>query len=263
MKIAIHSLHCRRDASELLRGIDLTIEPGSFTVLVGPNGAGKSTLLRLLSGEMTGYSGRIQWGEWVLEAWPVRDLARRRAVLPQESTLQFPFTVREVVLLGRAPHLNGRESAYDDEIARRALVAADLDGFAERIYTTLSGGEKQRAQFARVLAQALTPPKEESSWLLLDEPVSNLDPAHAFGLLEAVRGEVERGAGVIAVLHDLNLAARYADRIIFLKEGRVWCDGLPDEVLSPEIIRDVFSVAAEVVRTPEGAIAVHLAPLKM
>ena len=261
MAIELHDLTCQRGNAVLLNRLTHRIEAGQVTAVLGPNGAGKSTLLRMLAREWNPSAGSIAWEGRPLGDWSAAELARIRGVLPQESSLNFPFTVREVVLLGRAPHLTGPETPRDEEIVRHALAAADLQNLAERLYPTLSGGEKQRVQFARVLAQVLTPPKGRIPWILLDEPVSNLDPAHAFALLGEVRRLANQGAGVVAILHDLNLAARFADHLLLLKQGKLHAHGNPSSVLQPEIIRNVFAVDASLLQDPQNRPFVALAPL--
>jgi iron complex transport system ATP-binding protein len=225
----------------LLEGVSLTLQPGEIIAMVGANGAGKSTLLRLLTGELTPTQGAVLLDGKTLSAWSKRDLARRRGVLPQSSVLAFGFTALEVVLMGRTPHLRGIERAEDYDIAYEALSATQVDHLVERSYMSLSGGEQQRVQLARVLAQIWQ--ATEPRYLLLDEPTNNLDLAHQHSTLEIAAGFARRGVGVLAVLHDLNLAAQYADHIVMLKSGRVLAAGLPNTVLTPTLIDEAFNMA--------------------
>lgn len=247
MALAAHQASYRIGRQWLLEQVSLALRPGELLALLGPNGAGKSTLLRLLTGEARPTRGGITLDGRPLQDWPSRALARRRAVLPQSSVLAFPFTVLEVVLLGRTPHCVGSERERDRDIAWQALAAADIVPLAERLYTTLSGGERQRVQLARVLAQIWEPPRDgEVRYLLLDEPVASLDLAHQHGVLALTHRLSREGVGVLAVLHDLNLAAQYADRVAMLASGRLQAVGAPRQVLTEERVEQVFRVRARV-----------------
>jgi iron complex transport system ATP-binding protein len=228
----------------LVSGASLTLSPGEIVAVVGPNGAGKSTLLKLLSGDMQPTRGEVTVNGKALPRWAKKDLARTRAVLPQTSLLAFGFTALEVVLMGRTPHIHGIESAADYDIARAALAATHVAALAERAYTTLSGGEQQRVQLARVLAQLWQ--DTGARYLLLDEPTNNLDLAHQHGTLEIAAGFARRGVGVLAILHDLNLAAQYADRILIMKDGNVLTGGVPNAVLTSQMIYDTFDMTVRV-----------------
>lgn len=249
--------------ASILKGVSLSVAPGEIVSVVGPNGAGKSTLFSVLSGALTPQSGGARLGRRALSDWPPEALARRRAVLPQHSELTFPFRGLEVVLLGRSPHPGRSDRGKDLTIARLAMLETETLHLADRIYTTLSGGERQRVQLARVLAQiefcdayphadgAATFEQEDSErFLLLDEPTSSLDPAHQHATLAAAQRASEKGIGVVAVLHDLNLAAMYAHRIVMLREGFVVAQGAPVEVLTEAIIESVFELPVSVTTHP-------------
>jgi len=250
--LALDNVTVTISGADLLCGVSLGIAAGTVTALVGPNGAGKSTLLAVASGERVPARGTVRLDGKPLAAYAPEALARRRAVLPQEAMLAFGFTGREVALLGRTPHPTSR--AEDERSALRALDAADVLHLAERRYTTCSGGEKQRLHLARVLAQLDGP---DASLLLLDEPTAALDLAHQHRVLAAARRLAHaRGLAVVAVLHDLNLAAQYADRIAVLDRGRLAAEGKPADVLTPDVLRAVFGV--EVVVVPHPALACPL-----
>jgi iron complex transport system ATP-binding protein len=185
-----------------------------------------------------------------LEALPEREQARRRAVLPQQSQLHFAFSALEVVLMGRTPHLRGAESARDWEVAHAALRTVGMDDFADRDVPTLSGGEQQRVHLARALAQIWTPPEAGHRYLLLDEPTASLDLAHQHQVLRTAAGLAADGVGVLAILHDLNLAAQYADRLAVLRRGRLLADGPPADVLDPALVHAAFDVAVTVLPHP-------------
>ena len=234
----------------LLDEVSLAVIPGELLVIIGANGAGKSTLLRCLGAELTPAAGEVQMNGRPLARWAPRDSAKRRAVLPQASPLGFPFTGLEVALMGRIPF--GAPGPGDIRIAGAALAAAEAAHLAERRYTTLSGGERQRVHLARVLAQLWEPlPDGEPRYLLLDEPTASLDLAHQHALLRLARAWAAADVGVLIVLHDLNLAAQYADRIAMLKGGRLLVVGTPAEVLRPEAIAEAFGLEVHCLRHPE------------
>jgi iron complex transport system ATP-binding protein len=185
-----------------------------------------------------------------LDDWSLIERARVRAVLPQDSTLSFPFTVLEVVLMGRTPHLKGVEGRVDHEIARASLDVVEARHLEQRLYPTLSGGERQRVQFARVLAQIWEPVPGSARYLLLDEPTSSLDLAHQHSSLNTARRLAHEGVGVLVILHDLNLAAQYCDDIVMLKDGRAVCAGTPSGVLTDENIFMTFGVKTLVMQHP-------------
>ncbi len=220
----------------VLRGVDLVLHPGEVVGLVGPNGSGKSTLLKILSGVRRDYSGSVRLEGREVRGIPGRELARAVATVPQETAAGLPFTVLEVVLMGRHPHLGAFsfEDARDLELARRALEQAGAGAFAGRDIRALSSGERQRVIFARALAQ-------EPRVMLLDEPTSFLDLRYQVELYDLTRHQAsERGVAVLTALHDLNLAAEYCDRVILLKEGRVHASGPTDRVLTYPNLTTVF-----------------------
>ncbi|WP_043308761.1 heme ABC transporter ATP-binding protein [Pseudomonas sp. ML96] len=240
-------LSVRRGGATVLEGVDLALQPGEVLGVLGPNGAGKSTLLGALCGELDADDGSVTLDGQALGAWAGQERARRLAVLPQSSTLSFAFPVAEVVAMGRLPHDTGR--VRDAEIIDAALRAADAEHLRGRSYLALSGGERQRVHLARVLAQLW--PGGEGQVLLLDEPTSALDPLHQHTTLQAVRDFAGQGAAVLVILHDLNLAARYCDRILLLQDGRPHAFGSPDEVLQAEPLRAVFGLDVLIQRHPE------------
>ncbi|MDF3057054.1 MAG: hemin transporter ATP-binding protein [Rariglobus sp.] len=246
----------RRGDHTLLDRVSLALAPGRVTAVVGPNGAGKSTLLRLLSGELSPDGGLVRFLDRPLSAWPAAELARHRAVLPQESDLHFPFRVEEVVRLGRIPHSGGGDSAADHALARTLLARVDLTAFADRFYPTLSGGEKQRVHLARALAQlqpdpAAPPPAARA--LLLDEPTASLDLAHQHAVLALARDLARREhVAVLAILHDLNLVLAYADDLVVLSRGRVAASGPVASTLAPTLIHEVFRIPARLIDLGDG-----------
>lgn len=245
--LKVQNLDVRRGPRTVLQGVDLQLRAGEVFGVLGPNGAGKSTLLSALSGELRASAGQVLLAERALADWPSRERAQRLAVLPQQSSLNFGFRVEEVVIMGRLPHGEGR--AADLHVVEQALAAADASHLEGRSYLSLSGGERQRVHLARVLAQLW--PGAEGRVLLLDEPTSALDPLHQHSTLQAVRGFAERGAAVLVILHDLNLAARYCDRLLLLHEGRAYLQGTVAEVVQPEALRRVFGLDVLIQHHPE------------
>jgi iron complex transport system ATP-binding protein len=219
----------------LLDGVSLALQRGEVLALVGPNGAGKSTLLKLLAGDLRPSAGQVLLDGAPIESYSARALALRRAVLPQQTILQFAFSAREVVLMGRSPHLGftGSERDHDHAVVDRAMDQTETTALAARAYPTLSGGEQQRVSLARVLAQ-------EAPILLLDEPTASLDIHHQEMVMEVARAIAGQGATVLAVLHDLNLAAATADRIAMLCRGRLAAHGSPRDVFQEALLSAVF-----------------------
>lgn len=236
-----------RGGKRVLAGVDLELQSGEVLGVLGPNGAGKSTLLGALCGEVAAAAGQVSLDRRALADWSGPQRARRMAVLPQGSTLNFAFRVEEVVAMGRLPHDTGRER--DAEVVAEALQAADASHLTGRSYLALSGGERQRVHLARVLAQLW--PGDAGQILLLDEPTSALDPLHQHTTLQAVRAFADRGVAVLVILHDLNLAARYCDRLLLLADGRPHLLGAPEQVLQAEPLKDVFGLEVLVQRHPE------------
>ncbi len=237
----------------VLHDVSLSIAPGEVVAVLGPNGAGKSTLLAVLSGALVPHTGHATLENRPLSRWSPQALARKRAVLPQHSELAFPFRVLEVVLLGRSPHAGTTSRGKDLAVAKGALMETEANHLADRIYTTLSGGERQRVQMARILSQidfSTTNNQVADRYLLLDEPTSSLDLAHQHATLVTARRAADRGIGVMAILHDLNLAAMYADRIVVLHGGRVAAEGLPEDVLTETMVRQAFNLSVSITRHP-------------
>jgi iron complex transport system ATP-binding protein len=234
----------------LLDGVSLAVRPGEVVAVVGPNGAGKSTLLKVAAGERAPTTGRVTLDGAPLASFTPDVLAARRAVLPQHSALQFGFTASEVVALGRTPHVHHSSWKEDETAVRRALGRAGVGHLAARRYPTLSGGEQQRVHLARALAQLDAPHVNEPRYLLLDEPTASLDLAHQHAVLGTARALADAGTGVLVVLHDLNLAAQYADRLAVLRRGRLLADGPPADVLDPALVHAAFDVAVTVLPHP-------------
>ncbi len=243
---ALDDLRFRFGPAEVLRGITLQLQPAEMTAVVGPNGAGKSTLMSILSGYRDGYEGSCAFLDVELREWKKSSLGRRMAFIPQLVRLEFPFTAEQVVMMGRTPHCHGLfESEQDRDAVRRAMEITDTVEFATREFGRLSGGERQLVVLASALAQ-------EPEVLLLDEPTTFLDLKHQLGAYGLLRGLARTGMSVIAVTHDLNLAAHFADRVIVISDGRIAANGPADEVLTADMLAEVFEVDAKVGAGPTG-----------
>ncbi len=249
MALSAHALTIERGGRAVLSDVDARVEPGELVALVGPNGAGKSTLLAAMAGDLAPLRGRVCLDDRLLSDWSPRERACRRAVLPQSASLDFPFTVAQVVLLGRIPHIAGAEQPADRAAVRRALDRVGLSALAARPYTALSGGERQRVHLARVLAQ-IDHATETPCYLLLDEPTASQDLRSRQVVLDAARAFADDGGGVLCVLHDLDQAARYADRLMLLADGVVVAEGPPDAVLVPAVLEAAYQIPLDVVHPP-------------
>jgi iron complex transport system ATP-binding protein len=245
------------DVSYAIRGrpivhaASVALHAGRMTVVIGPNGAGKSTLLRLLTGELAPSSGRVLLDGAPLSAVPAWRLACRRAVMMQAARLAFPFSAHEVVAVGASGVGRALSSGALDALVIEALATADVAHLAGRAYQSLSGGEQQRVQFARALAQLMAGRSvEQRQILFLDEPVSSLDLKHQLALLDAALALARRGVAVLAVLHDINLALAYADHLVVMHDTRVAAQGAPADIITDRLLAEVFGVNLRLRETP-------------
>lgn len=230
-----------RGGTTLLNDVSLSVQSGELLAVLGPNGAGKSTLLGAIAGDFPLSSGSVRVNERELSSLAPRELARVRAVLPQQIAISFPFTVREIVAMGRSPWLN----EYDDERIAAAMQRLEVTSLAGRTYQTLSVGEQARVSMARVLAQ-------DTPLLFLDEPTAVLDIGQQERFLAIARSLVDEGRGVIAVLHDLNVAMRFATKVLVLHQGRCVASGDPRTVLTDALLSDVYHQKIRVTSTTDG-----------
>ena len=249
--ITAHQLRVALDGTTILHDLDFAVEAGTWVGLIGPNGSGKTTLLRALSGLLP-YEGTLTLAERAIDTWKAPELARQMAFVRQMTPLSFDFTVADLVLLGRSPHMGWLErySRKDRQRVERALTRVDMDGFARRPVLSLSGGERQRVFLAQALVQ-------ESDLLLLDEPTTHLDVHHQFEFLNLVRGLIEAGRTVVAVFHDIELAARYADHLLVLDRGRLAATGPPHTVLTESLLASVFRMQARLETTEDGTLRIY------
>ncbi|MGW0324275.1 heme ABC transporter ATP-binding protein [Nocardia sp. NPDC003183] len=236
-------LTVERGTRTVLDEVDFQVAAGEIVALVGPNGAGKSSLLAALAGELEPSAGTVKLEGHALSHWTPADMARRRAVLPQSHAVGFPFTAREVVAMGRAPWLHTPAAGDDDALISASLAATDVTHLATRVFPSLSGGERARVALARVLAQ-------DTATLLLDEPTAALDLGHQEAVLRLAATRAAEGAAVVVVVHDLGVAAAYADRVTVLDAGRVAADGPPREILTRELLTAVYHHPVDVFDHP-------------
>lgn len=247
--LSVADIGLRRSGKQILSAVSAEFSPGKLSAILGPNGAGKSTLLKIISGVVAPDTGGVVFNGKPLQSFTAPALARQRAFLAQESLLGFDFSVEEVVILGRIPHLSGWESERDWDVCEWALRVVEMTDFRHRRFSTLSGGEKQRIHLARVLAQLEGNRADTAGarWLLLDEPTSALDLRHQHAALTLVRRIArECHLGVLVVLHDLNLAMRYADEVLLLSEGRVAAAGQTRQTLTAGKIAEVYGVRTRI-----------------
>lgn len=245
--VTLTSISYEIKGKSLLKNVSSDFEKSKMTLILGPNGAGKSTLIKLISNELKPTQGNVLFEGVNLSDQSLQEQAKYRAVLSQSLELSFPLTVEEVILMGRYPHFEGKAKATDLSICEQAIELFDLHAFKQRNYLTLSGGEKQRVQFARVFAQIWEPVEGTSRLLLLDEPLTYLDIYYQYDLMNKIKEFMDSNPDltVIGVVHDLNIAAKYADQIMLMKNSEVFSYGNTAKVLTEQHIFDVFKVVVE------------------
>jgi len=247
--VTLNNVSFKVGAKTILDSLSAEWSMGKVYLIIGPNGAGKSTLIKLICKQLTPSTGTIYFGNLELSSISLEKLATQRAVLSQHSELAFPLTAFEVVMMGRYPHFKNQPTQQDVLAVEEAMRFFDVWPFADRNYLTLSGGEQQRVQFARVLAQ-IWYKNENPRYLILDEPLTFLDIHYQIQFMMQLKTLVAIGdLMVIGVLHDLNLATRFADSILLLNNGRIVASGIPEEVLTKENIKNVFQLEPEIIRS--------------
>jgi iron complex transport system ATP-binding protein len=238
------------DRKVIVSDVHFTANFGEVTLVIGPNGSGKSTLLKAIAGDLA-YGGSIRLNAEEIASCPAAEAAAKRAVMPQAAQLSFPFTVREVVSIGAHTGSSGVHGAQLQRLPEDALQRVDLEHYGNRLYQELSGGEQQRVQLARVLAQVWMPVHHQvPRLLLLDEPVSSLDLRHQIAIMKVAQDFAKAGGGVLAIVHDLNLAAMFADRIAVMSKGRMVASGTPQDVLQDAVLEPVFGIVTAMNRVP-------------
>lgn len=253
--LTIRNYNVHAHKKQLLKNINVTLFPGEVTIILGANGAGKSTFINSLAGGEANISnqlnttGHIYFQDKDIHQWPRKELAKQRAIMPQQVQLNFPFKVHEVVMMGRSPHGIGKGSR---KIAEEALQLLEIHQLRNRYYPTLSGGEQQRTQLARVLTQIWPSDSDTNNkYLLLDECTSALDPAHQHLVLEVIKSFTNKHLISCAITHDLHLAAQYGDRILLFKDGEIIADGPPAEVLNRKNLTDTYQLNTKIIKHPE------------
>ena len=243
MKITTEQLQATLGGSHILKGVSIEVSDKDFVGIIGPNGSGKSTLLKSIYRVLTPQSGTVFLDGNALNSYKPKESARKMAVVAQHNYYNFEFSVQDVVLMGRAPHKKAmeRDNADDYRIVREALEKVNMGGFAQRSFSTLSGGEQQRVILARALAQ-------QTQCLILDEPTNHLDIKYQLQLMDFVRS---LRLTVVAAIHDLNIAAMYCNKLFVLQNGRIIAFGPPKQVLTREFIRQVYEVEAKLYTDPE------------
>ncbi len=235
---------------EILKNINIYFLPGEFNMILGPNGSGKSTFLKIFSGELKPTKGEVFVDDKNLSKIKKNELAKVRAVMTQQPELSFPLSVEEVVMMGRYPHFDFNPAKKDETICDEAFEKMQIEHLKGRNYLTLSGGEKQRVQFARVLAQIWEKPETGNRYLFLDEPLANLDINYQQAFLKLAKELVQFNTVIVAVMHDINLAIQYADKLFFLKAGELVANGKPLDILSEKLIKEVFDVDTRIITNP-------------
>ncbi|MBB6328368.1 iron complex transport system ATP-binding protein [Algoriphagus iocasae] len=245
--ITLENLSFEKSGKQLVQDVSANFEKGKMHLILGPNGAGKSTLIKLISGELKPSNGTVLMDEKNLHHISIKEQAKIRAVLSQNIELSFPLDVSQVVLMGRFPHYEGSPNSLDMRICEESMKLFRVDEMRDRNYLTLSGGEKQRVQFARVFAQIWQPVQGKSRLLLLDEPLTFLDVFYQYDLMDKIREFMVENPDltVLGVVHDLNIAAKYSDTIMLLKNSKVFAKGASDDVLNEKNIYEVFGVVVE------------------
>ncbi|GHN01524.1 hemin import ATP-binding protein HmuV [Cytophagales bacterium WSM2-2] len=234
-------------SKKLLNNISACFEPGKMNLIIGPNGSGKSTLIKAASKQIKTSSGSVLYGDKEISSLTYQDLAKFRAVLSQQVDVAFPLKVWEVVMLGRSPHFVTSPGPEDQQVVEEAMNYFDVWSMAERDYVTLSGGEKQRVNFARVLAQIWSSGSNQMRYLLLDEPLTFLDVNYQYQFMHKLQQLVKKNdLVVVGVVHDLNLAIRFGDTILLLNEGKIIANGVPEQVLTKENIKESFQILPEI-----------------
>jgi len=235
---------------QILKNVSASFLPGEFNMILGPNGSGKSSFLKIFSGEINKFQGTVFYDDKKIKELRKEELAKKRAVMSQQADLGFPLLVEEVVMMGRYPHFTFNPNKRDITICNEVIERMDLVEFKERNYLTLSGGEKQRVQYARVLAQVWEKPTDSYRYLFLDEPLNSLDISYQHEFLQVAVELIKDHTVLIAVMHDINLAAHYADNLFFFKEGELVVHGKPKDILSAAMIEKVFNIKTTVIENP-------------
>lgn len=247
--IKAHQINYSHKTFHILEGVDVSLEYGEFLVIVGPNGAGKSSLLSILANEVkTDKLPNILFKEKQISDWEIQELSKHKAKFSQHNSNDIPLQVEDVVMMGRYPYFDSQPKNEDIGAVHKMMAETEIIHLKNRDYNTLSGGEKQRVHLSRVLAQLEN--EVAHKLLFLDEPLNNLDIKHQYRALEIIKNFTRKANSAIVVLHDLNLAAQFADKILLMKNGKVAAYGKPDEVFTQEKISDTYSFPCTICKNP-------------
>jgi iron complex transport system ATP-binding protein len=249
--LSLQNISYRIGKKNILQEINAVFKRGELNIILGPNGSGKSSLLKIISGDIKAYSGTVLYDQKDSRTIKTADWAKNRSVMSQQPELSFPLIVEEVVMMGRYPHFAFNPGKKDEAICRQVMERLQLQSFSERNYLTLSGGEKQRVQFARVLAQIWEPTADSSRYLFLDEPIASLDIYYQHQFLQMVKQLLADNITVVAVLHDINLSIQYGSNIVFMKEGRLITSGRSAETITAGLIHEIFNIPVKVLHNSE------------
>ncbi len=249
----------------ILKPMSMTFDKAEMVVILGPNGAGKSTLLQILAGLFEPSSGEISYANRKLNSWDISELAKQRSYLLQHNNVFGAFTVEDILEMGRYPYFDMKPTAKDQQLVEQMISEMELQMRRKQVYQTLSGGEQQRIQFARTILQLQDTTKDdlENKVLFLDEPLNNLDLHYQYSLMWQARNKiVDKGGIVIAVLHDINMAYQFADRILILKEGNLVVDELAEQALEPSVLSSIFDIEVRKIRLSEKEVFFSTKPLQ-
>lgn len=241
--LSIENISFSIQEKKIIDNISINIKNCQINLIIGPNGAGKSTLIKIISGVIQNQEGQIMYNGIKLENIKITELAKIRSVLSQQIDIAFPLSVKEVVMMGRYPYFVNNASTLDENICEDVMGFFKIKELSERNYMTLSGGEKQRVHFARVVSQIWNQSTTESRYLILDEPLTFLDIRYQFEFMMKIKELIQLlGITVIGVVHDLNIASRFADQLIMLNQGKLIAEGNPKKILTKENIKNVFGL---------------------
>jgi iron complex transport system ATP-binding protein len=248
--LKLENIYFKIREKSILHNISLAFEPGKIHMILGPNGSGKTSLLKIASGQIDAHQGKVFYDQGLLGQINLKQLATYRGYLSQQNNIPFPLKVAELVTMGRYPHYDFQPTKNDLEIVQAVTDKLDINHLTQRDYTTLSGGEQQRVQFARVLAQIWETKEDTIRYLFLDEPLNNLDIQYQKYLLETIKSLVTSNLVIIMIIHDINWAFAYADEVYFMKEGALYAHGNPLQIIDEQLIANVFNIASKIIQVP-------------
>ena len=237
-------------AKQILSGIQINFEPGKLHMILGPNGSGKTSLLKIASGQIQNYNGSVFYDNHLISQIPTATLATYRSYLSQQNNIPFPLTVAQLIQMGRYPHYSYEPTKNDFKVINEVVNKLEITHLLNRDFNTLSGGEQQRVQFARVLAQVWEKGTNNNRYLFLDEPLNNLDIQYQKYLLQTIREFIKEDLVVIMIVHDINWALAFADKVYFLNKGTLVAQGNPTEIINEKLIMEVFNITSKIISVP-------------